>query len=125
MALAGQAPIRFCGTAWGSQSWLMPPTFWSTEAGRSHFNRDQSRPVESVSSFPDDIGIANLGLGPGRADLGVGEAIPDAGIEVPSFGLGSQQLPKSLLGNAEVTINGPASEFQLQNRALVLVGSSL
>jgi len=65
---------------------------------RSHFNRHQSRRVESVFGFPDGIGIAKLWLGLGRVDLGVGEAIPDAGIEVPSFGFGPQQLLKRLLG---------------------------
>ncbi len=92
---------------------------------RSHFNRHQSRRVESVFGFPDGIGIAKLWLGLGRVDLGVGEAIPDAGIEVPSFGFGTQQLLKRLLGNAEITINGPASEFQFQISAWVLVDNGI
>jgi hypothetical protein len=58
-------------------------------------------------------------------DLGVGEAIPDVGIEVSSFGFGPQQLLERLWGNAEITINGPASEFQFQNCALVLVGNGM
>ena len=68
---------------------------------------------------------SHIAVSPGRVDLGVGEAIPDVGIEVPSFGFGPQQLLKRLWGNAEVTINGPASEFQFQNSALVLIGNGM
>jgi len=61
----------------------------------------------------------------GCSDLGVGEAIPNVVIEVGAFGFGPQQFLIGLGGHGEVTIDGPAFEFQVQNGALVAVGSGV
>lgn len=56
-------------------------------------------------------------------DLGVGKAIANLGVEIGAPGFGQQQLLVSLFGNAEVLIDRPAAEFQLQQGQLVVVGS--
>ena len=53
-----------------------------------------------------------------KVDLGIGEAIPDVVIGVPTFGFRPQQLLIDLCGNAEVTIDRPAAEFQFQKGRL-------
>jgi hypothetical protein len=58
-------------------------------------------------------------------DLDTDEAIADAGIEVPAFGF---RLQEFLIGpgrNAEVTIDRPSAEFQLQNGQGLLITSGL
>jgi len=61
----------------------------------------------------------------GRVDLGIGEAIPDVVIGVPTFGFRPQQLLIDLCGKAEVTIDRPAAEFQFRKGRLVLGGQRL
>ena len=80
--------------------------------------------TESLSGRNDGAGMGTVGC-PGRVDHEVGEAISDVAIEVPTFGFRPQQLLVGQGGNAEVMVDRPASEFQLQRGQLVLVRSGL
>jgi hypothetical protein len=55
----------------------------------------------------------------------MGEVIPDVLVEVPALGFGLQQLPIDLFGDAGVTVDRPAPQFQFQNGAPIPVGSGI
>ena len=77
---------------------------------------------EITFGHPSGVRIA---VATGLFGSGYREAIPNVVIEVGAFGFGRQQFPIGLGGHAEVTIDGPAFEFQVQNGALVAVGSGV
>jgi hypothetical protein len=58
-------------------------------------------------------------------DSGTGEAMPDTGVEVRTFGFGPQQFLKRLRGNIEVMVNGAVAGLQFRKGQLVLVSGGL